>query len=136
MRRIRRNSCARGGAKATCSPRTNLPTMLDSVRVRLTLWHVGILAVLLIVFSTGAYLFLQQVFYERADGILRSLGSATISIRREELSESGLDELAARKAISTPDFPNPSITIFDEQGEVIAEKPAGVSAQLPAPPAE
>src|SRR5262249_14638995 len=27
-------------------------------------------------------------------------------------------------------------TIFDEQGEVIAEKPAGVSAQLPAPPAE
>jgi two-component system OmpR family sensor kinase len=122
--------------KVTYSPTTNLPAMLDSVRVRLTLWHVGVLAVLLISFSTGVYVFLRAHFFERADGILRSLGSATISILREELSESGLDELAARKAITTLDFPNHSITVFDEQGEVLAEKPAGISSQLPPPPRE
>ena len=122
--------------KVTYSPTTNLPAMLDSVRVRLTLWHVGVLAVLLISFSTGVYVFLRAHFFERADGILRSLGSATISILREELSESGLDEMAARKAITTLDFPNHSITVFDEQREVLAEKPAGISSQLPPPPRE
>ena len=107
--------------------------MIDSVRARLTLWHAGVFAVLMASFGIGVYLFLRAHFFERADGILRSLGSATISILADKLNESGNEEAAAKKAVAILGFPKHSITIFNEQGRIIADKPAGVSAQLPVP---
>lgn len=107
--------------------------MLDSVRVRLTLWHVGVLACLLITMSAGLYVLLRQNFYERADGILKSVCSATVSILGKELSESGLDELAARDAVKTLNFPEHTLAIFDAQGDLLAEKPAGTSERIALP---
>jgi len=107
--------------------------MLDSVRLRLTLWHVGLLALLLIAFSAGSYSLMRRHFYERADGILMSVASATISILREELSESGIDELASRKAVRTLNFPEHTLAIFDADGDLLIEKPVGSSQQAPLP---
>lgn len=107
--------------------------MLDSVRLRLTLLHVAVFFVILLAFSTGTYLFVRAHFLEPADGILRSLGSATISILRQELSEGMAEDAAARKALTMLDFPRHSITIVDDQGSLMAERPPGISARIPWP---
>ncbi len=107
--------------------------MFDSVRVRLTLWHVGVLALLLGTLSAGLYVLLRQNFYERADGILKSVCSATVSILGKELSESGLDELAARDAVKTLNLPDHTLAIFDAQEDLLAEKPAGSSERIALP---
>lgn len=107
--------------------------MFDSVRVRLTLWHVGILALLLITLSAGLYTVLRQNFYDRADATLKSVASATVSILGKELSESGLDELAARTAVKTLNFPDQTLAIFDANGDLLAERPTGSSNLTPMP---
>ena len=107
--------------------------MFDSVRVRLTLWHVAVLALLLGTLSAGLYALLRQNFFDRADGILKSVCSATVSILGKELSESGLDELAARDAVKTLNFTDHTLAIFDAHGDLLAEKPAGASDRI-APP--
>jgi heavy metal sensor kinase len=104
--------------------------MFDSVRTRLTLWHVAILALLLIAVSASLYTLLRQNFYRTADGILESVASATVSILGKELSESGLDELAARDAVKTLNFPNYTLAIFDAQGDLLAEKPVGAGDRI------
>jgi len=97
--------------------------MFDSVRVRLTLWYMGILALLLVTFSAGVYAILWRNFMERADGVLRSVSAAVASILAKELSENGLDELAARDTVEALNFPEYSIGIFDASGELLAERP-------------
>ena len=74
--------------------------MFDSVRIRLTLWYMGLLALLLVTFSAGVYAVLWRNFMERAER-RAALGAsdATISILDKELSETGLDELAARDTV-------------------------------------
>src|SRR5579863_8877249 len=104
--------------------------MFRSVRARLTLWHVGVLALLLVGFSFGLYVLLRDNFYERADGILKSVCSATVSILTKELSESGLDELAARDAVKTLNLPEHTLAILDAQGGLLAEKPVGISERI------
>lgn len=107
--------------------------MFDSVRIRLTLWHVGILALLLITLSAGLYTVLRQNFYDRADATLKAVASATVSILGKELSESGLDELAARNAVKTLNFPDQTLAIFDSSGDLLAEIPIGSSELTPTP---
>src|SRR5260370_838996 len=107
--------------------------MIDSVRLRLMLWHVGVLFVILATFSSGIYVFVREHFFERADGILRSVGSATISIMRQELSEGRPEQLAAQKALAILEFPRHSITIMDDRGRLVAERPAGITVRIPLP---
>ena len=58
--------------------------MLDSIRTRLTLWYVGVLALALIVFSVGVYLLLARNLHRRMDESLRtSSESIAISLVRE-----------------------------------------------------
>src|SRR5205085_7736788 len=99
--------------------------MFDSVRVRITMWFVGILALLLVTFSAGVYYILYRNFLERADGVLHSVSTAITSILQKELSENGLDELAAREAVAALNFPEYRIEIFDSSGELLAERPSG-----------
>src|SRR5579864_8391045 len=105
--------------------------MFDSVRIRLTLWHVGILALLLVTLSAGLYTVLRQNFYDRADATLKAVASATVSILGKELSESGLDELAARNAVKTLNFPGQTLAVFDASGDLLAEIPIGSSDLTP-----
>ena len=109
--------------------------MIDSVRLRLILWHVGVLFVILAAFSGAVYVFVSAHFFERADGINRSLGSATISIMRQELNEGCPETLAAQRALAILEFPKHTITILDDRGNVVAERPAGITARIPIPAA-
>ena len=107
--------------------------MLDSVRVRLTLWHVGILALLLITLSSGVYVVLRTNFFEKAGGILKSVCRATVSILAKELSKGTDDELAARDTLATLNFPEYTMAIFDDKGTLFAEKPLGSSEKIHIP---
>jgi heavy metal sensor kinase len=104
--------------------------MFDSVRERLTLWYMGILALLLLTFSAGVYGILWRNFMERADSLLRSVNSAVASLLEKELSENGLDDLAARDTVEGLNFPEYTIGIFDGAGELLAERPVGSHRQL------
>ncbi len=99
--------------------------MFNSVRGRLTLWYVGILTLLLLTFSAGVYTVLRRNFMERVDGVLRSVSDVTISSLERELSETGMDELAARDTVKALHAPDHTFAIFDETGDLLAERPMG-----------
>ncbi len=61
---------------------------------------------------------------EHADSVLRSASEATISILDKDLSETGLDELAARDTVKALNFPDHTLAIFDGSGELLAERPS------------
>ena len=105
--------------------------MLKSARLRLTAWHVGVLALLLTSACLGLYTLLRHNSYERADSVLASVDTATVSMLGHQLSESGLDELAARDAVKTLNFPEHTLAIFDAQRDLLAEKPVGSSERVP-----
>jgi heavy metal sensor kinase len=105
--------------------------MFRSARLRLTAWHVGILALLLTTACLGLYTLLRHNYFDRADSVLTSVDSATVSMLGHQLSESGLDELAARDAVNILNFPEHTLAIFDSQGDLLAEKPVGSSERVP-----
>src|SRR5215510_2391316 len=108
--------------------------MLDSVRTRLTFWYVGVLALVLIVFSAGVYLLLARNLYRRMDESLRSSSeSIAISLVRERAE----GETVAEAAHSTGEelrLLNQAMAIFNFVGRLITEKntPGDDRARLPA----
>src|SRR5215510_6946361 len=98
--------------------------MLDSIRTRLTLWHVGVLALALIIFSAGVYLLLARTLYRRMDESLRaSSESIAISLVRER-AEGETETEAAHSAVDELHLLNQAMAIFDAKGRLLAEKPA------------
>src|SRR5262247_1500380 len=107
--------------------------MLDSVRTRLTLWYVGVLALALIVFSAGVYLLLARNLSRRVDESLRtSAESIAISLVHER-DEGETEAEAAHSAVDELHLLNQAMAIFDAEGRLIAEKatPGNDHARLP-----
>jgi heavy metal sensor kinase len=108
--------------------------MLDSIRTRLTLWHVGVLALALIVFSAGVYLLLARTLYRRMDESLRaSSESIAISLVRER-AEGESEAEAAHSTVEELHLLNQAMAIFDAEGRLLAEKPAPVNDHARLPP--
>ena len=107
--------------------------MFDSVRMRMTLWHVGVLALLLSAFCAFAYALLTHDLYDRLDDVSGSVLDATVSMLAKELSEPGLKDQAPADALKALNFPEYALAIFDEHGRLVAEKPAGASMLAPLP---
>jgi len=61
--------------------------MFDSVRIRLTLWYAGVLALSLIAFAIVIYYAAGNIFHERQDESLRSTAQTVASAYVEELGE-------------------------------------------------
>jgi two-component system, OmpR family, sensor kinase len=107
--------------------------MLDSVRFRLTLWYVAVLALVLVAFSIGVYGLLAQSLYNRLDSTLRNEVRALASALDRKASE-GKPESEAALAVQEERFASRQATaIFDENGQLLAEKPtrSGKHARLP-----
>src|SRR5215468_4928602 len=120
---MRRSCSARGAAKDTrWLPLKKIP-MLDSIRTRLTLWHVGVLALALIVFSAGVYLLLASNLRSRMDEGLRAASeSIAISLVRER-AEGDSEAEAAQSAVNDLHLLNQAMAVFDAEGRLLAEKP-------------
>ncbi|HZP48144.1 MAG TPA: ATP-binding protein [Vicinamibacterales bacterium] len=92
------------------------------IRARLTLWYVGLLAIVLIGFSAGV-LWLQNRFSRaQLDQELAALASAAGGTMQEELRERGDLARAARDARESFATPNRTVAIIDASGRVLAAR--------------
>jgi len=108
--------------------------MFDSVRVRLTLWYLGLLALVLVVFSVGVYALLSQSLYQRLDSAVRNEARALAAAHERLMTEGKTEVEAAVTAQDERFFPRQATAIFNAEGKVIAEKPtrSGKRVRLPA----
>ena len=128
--------------------------MLNSVRIRLTLWYVGVLALVLVAFSAGVYALLARSLDERLDSGLRTSLEAMASAFARDLAEeeteavgetpvgeeteadeetpvegetkaSGeIEKEAAFSTVEELNSPDQAIAIFDAQGRLLSERAA------------
>jgi two-component system OmpR family sensor kinase len=107
--------------------------MFRSVRTRLTLWYMGVLALVLVVFSVGVYASLARYLYAELDYELNNtVGGTQVSLLRE-LAEGETVSKAATDALDEHIAPRQAAAIFDPNGSLIAEDTAlgGIHAPLP-----
>src|SRR5260370_32580765 len=96
--------------------------MLDSVRVRLTLWYTAVLAVVLVALSLITYFIFWQSTVQRTDVSLAELSNAFLTTLDAEISDqSGPDafQLAGRVAITEHRFRDHVFAIFDAKGNLV-----------------
>jgi two-component system OmpR family sensor kinase len=97
--------------------------MFDSVRVRLTVWYVGVLAIVLAGFSSVLYVMVARSLYDDLDDDLRlSLKMVNVRLARDlgegkperEAALDAVNELSTREAVA----------IYNSAGALVAEQPA------------
>jgi heavy metal sensor kinase len=111
--------------------------MHRTVRIRLTLWYVGILAAVLVTFSAGVYSLLNKSLRQKLDASLHSATQvAGLALNHEIEEHHGKEEGEenVRLVLNTmhqTSFPRPDIAVWDA-GRLVAEKAgtAGIAAQL------
>jgi heavy metal sensor kinase len=94
--------------------------MLDSVRVRLTIWHSAVLGVLLVVFALSAYAFLEHVLEARTDRLLTETAGALAAAISAERATSEPREMVAREALREFRSGDLDIAVYDEKRHVVA----------------
>src|SRR5579871_364757 len=107
--------------------------MFDSVRGRLTLWYVGVLALLLIGFSVAVYVVMSGILYGRVDAVLSPIVGGTVSMLGKESDEPGGVVFAPRHTLKALSFADTSLAIFSPEGRLIADKPVGGYRSAPPP---
>lgn len=110
--------------------------MFNSVRARMTVWYVGLLALLLVTIGAGPFLLVRKELYEKTDLLLKSVSRAALSLTQVELQKGLGDGQAASNALesmSSLDYSSYSIAIFDGQGYLLALKPQGNSRNISFP---
>lgn len=107
--------------------------MFESVRTRLTLWYIGVLALVLVVFSVGVYALLTRHLYAELDYDLKNTVDGTAVSLVRKFAEGETEAKAASNALDEHIGPRQAAAIFDSKGLLIAENTAlgGVHAKLP-----
>src|SRR5713226_7715874 len=106
-------------------PRRLLPpgrAMLDSVRIRLTLWYTGVLTLVLIVLALITYFIFWRSTLQRTDVNLSELSEAFLTtLNAEAKDQSGPDalKLAGQVAINEHRFRDHVFAIFDDTGNMV-----------------
>lgn len=108
--------------------------MFDSVRVRLTLWYAGVLALSLIAFALVIYYAAGNIFHERQDESLRSTAQTVASAYVEELAEAHSPSKAGEVVLAEITFPNRYVQLTDNSGKPLAASAnlSGTSITIPA----
>jgi len=97
--------------------------MLDSVRVRLTLWYTGLLAVFLVLLSLITYFIFWRSTLQRTDVNLAELSEAFLTtVQAEMLDNHGPDaaKLATQEAIVEHRFRDHVFAVIDAKGGLLA----------------
>ena len=97
-------------------------TMLDSVRVRLTVWYTAVMACVLVVLATAAYFVLRENSVRRADASMVELAESFLSTVNAEVRDTsgagGLKEGVAA-AILEHRFRGTVFMVLDERGGIV-----------------
>jgi heavy metal sensor kinase len=108
--------------------------MLDSVRVKLTFWYTGILALILLGFCGGVYALMARKLNTRLDTSLRTAMEGTVRLMIHEKEEGETDLYATQSTLRKYYYPRQAIAFFDANGNFINEQVNGaLRATLPAP---
>jgi heavy metal sensor kinase len=94
--------------------------MFDSVRIRLTFWYAGVLALSLIAFALVIYYAAGNIFHERQDESLRSTAQTVASAYLEELGETHSLSTAGEVVLAEITFPSRYVQLSDKAGNPIA----------------
>src|ERR1041384_487744 len=108
--------------------------MFDSVRIRLTLWYAGVLALSLVAFALVIYYAAARSFHERQDESLRSTAQTVASAYLEEIGEAHSLTKAAEVVLVELTFPNRFVQIIDSNGHAIASSKNLSGTVLTIPP--
>jgi two-component system OmpR family sensor kinase len=105
--------------------------MINSVRIRLTLWYTAVMTLVLVVLAGATYLVLRQEIVRRADAQAIELADSFLSTVDAEMGDAtkpdSVDEGIAA-AISEHRFRDVVFVVFDPQGDLL-----GVSASYRQP---
>src|SRR6266852_100189 len=96
--------------------------MLDSVRVRLTFWYTGLLAVFLLALSLITYFIFWRSTLQRTDSDLSELSEAFLTTVQAEMADNHGPEaakLATQEAIVEHRFRDHVFAVLDPKGEVL-----------------
>jgi two-component system OmpR family sensor kinase len=96
--------------------------MLDSVRVRLTLWYTGLLALFLVLLSLVTYFIFWRSTLQRTDSDLAELSEAFLTTVHAEMQDNfGPDapRLATQEAIVEHRFRDHVFAVFDSTGALL-----------------
>jgi signal transduction histidine kinase len=109
--------------------------MFSSVRIRLTLWYAGVLALSLIAFALVIYYAAATSFQKRQDESLRSTAHTVASAYVEEIGETNSLTKAGEVVLVELTFPNRYVQIIDSGGQAIASSRnlSGPLLTIPAP---
>src|SRR5690349_19891525 len=94
--------------------------MFESVRLRLTLWYAGVLALSLIAFAFVIYYAAGKIFHERQDESLRSTAQTVVSAYVEEFAEAHSLTAAGQIVLAEITFPNRYVQLIDNAGQPLA----------------
>ena len=94
--------------------------MIDSVRSRLTLWYVSVLAGVLVTFSFGIYFLMTRALHNRVDAGLGDLMGITQKSLIQDAAEGQSMQDAARSTVSELSGPNQALALFDDRGQLLA----------------
>jgi heavy metal sensor kinase len=98
--------------------------------MRLTLWYVGAFSVVLILFSTGVYFFVERTLVERTDANLR----VTLQMTGSALARDTNQSMPLGEALEDPRFAGQIVALVDTDGRVLARKPIRSALVFRLPP--
>lgn len=97
--------------------------MLDTVRGRLTLWYVSVLAFVLVTFGIAVYFMLSGALHRRVDEALRATLEISITSLTHDAQEGQSNQSAAQSTAAELSHPQQAMMIFDGDGRLLAEHP-------------
>jgi len=107
--------------------------VLDSVRVRLTLRYMGVLTLVLMLFSVGVYTLMERKLANRLDLNLRTGVEGMVRLFVHEKDEGETDQYAARSTLRKSYFPRQAIAFYDARGTLLDEQPLNGAIHSPLP---
>jgi two-component system OmpR family sensor kinase len=107
--------------------------MLDSVRVRLTVWYSAVLAVVLLLVSITTYLLVRKTSMERTDADLAALSDSFLVTFQDELSDAPGTHpsavlSAARQAMVEHRSNSDAFVVLGPGGEIVATSSEAISS--------
>jgi heavy metal sensor kinase len=108
--------------------------MIETVRARLTLWYVSILAAALVVVAVLVYVLLARAMYARVDEAVVAGVQIAITSLANDLKEGEDQENAARGTAAELSSTRQMVAIYDGRGRLLAEGGRDSDLELTLPP--
>jgi signal transduction histidine kinase len=104
--------------------------MIDSVRVRLALWFVLVLAILQVGFCTTVYFLLSHSIYTSVDTILGKVTQDVTAALGDQLNNDPDTFYVPARALQSLYHTGGAFAIYDLNGHLLADRPEGTAARL------